>query len=45
MDAEIEVAGENEKERDSKEAETEVPKIQRSNTPYSHPTHNCIFQV
>ena len=27
MDAEIEVAGENEKERDSKEAETEVSKI------------------
>ena len=25
MDAEIEVAGENEKEQDSKEAETEVP--------------------
>ena len=34
VDAEIEVAGENEKERDSKEAETEVPKIQMSNTSF-----------
>ena len=45
VDAEIEVAGENEKERDSKEAETEVPKIQMSNTPFWYPTNNCVFQV
>ena len=33
VDAEIEVAGENEKERDSKEAETAVPEIQGSIIP------------
>ncbi len=52
MDAEIELAGENEKDQDSKEAETEVSKCQthvsfyQGITPFlKYLINNSIFQV